>query len=117
MLCRDVDGLGAEDLAGIGHVFLRMTEEEGSHINLSGGGVAAHAPNRDNAVAFLEYLASDCAQAYFADGNDEYPAVAGVPLSDSVAALGELREDGVDLSEVAGNVAAANRIFAEVGWE
>ena len=113
----DVDGLGAEELEGIGWVFPMMTETEGAHVNLSGGGVAANAPNRENAVAFLEYLASDQAQRYFADGNDEYPAVPGLPLSESVAALGELEGDTVDLSAVAQNVEAANRIFAEVGWE
>ena len=113
----DVDGLGADDLEGIGFVFPAMTDTDGAHVNLSGGGVAANAPNRDNAVAFLEYLASDSAQAYFANGNDEYPAVPGVPLSESVQQLGELDGDTVDLSAVAKNVAAANRIFADVGWE
>ena len=57
-------------------------------IYLSGGGVAAHAPNRENAVLFLEYLASDQAQEYFSAGNDEYPAVPGVALSPSVASIG-----------------------------
>ena len=113
----DVDGLGSEELDGIAHVFPMMTEDAGAHINLSGGGVAANAPNRDNAVAFLEYLASDQAQQYFANGNDEYPAVEGVPLSESVQQLDALSEDDVDLSKVAKNVEAANRIFAEVGWE
>jgi len=69
--------------------------------NLSGGGVAAHAPNKDNAVKFLEYLASAQAQEYFSAGNDEYPAVPGVGLSPSVAALGLFRPDAVDLSAVA----------------
>ena len=113
----EVDGLGAEQLEGIGFVFPSMAEGQGAHVNLSGGGVAANAPNRDNAVAFLEYLASDSAQAYFANGNDEYPVVEGVPLSNSVRRLGPLEADAVDLSAVAKNVAAANRIFAEVGWE
>ena len=69
-------------------------------MNLSGGGVAAHAPNRDNAIKFLEYLASDQAQKYFSAGNDEYPAVPGVGLSPSVAAMGLFRPDAVDLSAV-----------------
>ncbi len=112
-----VDGLDEAALEGIAWVFPMMTADQGAHVNLSGGGVAAHAPNRENAVAFLEYLASDAAQSYFAGGNDEYPVVAGVPLPDSVAALGELVEDGVDLSAVAKHVGAANAIFAEVGWE
>ena len=112
-----VDGLDAEALAGIAWVFPAMTETQGAHVNLSGGGVARHAPNRDAAVAFLEYLASDQAQRYFADGNDEYPAVAGIAPSESVASLGAWEADAVDLSAVAKNVEAANRIFAEVGWE
>ena len=111
-----VDGLGAAELKGIGWVFPRMTDTEGAHVNLSGGGVAANAPHRENAVKFLEYLASDGAQEYFANGNDEYPVVAGVPLSDSVKALGSLEADTVNLSDVAKNLPLAQRIFAEVGW-
>lgn len=79
--------------------------------------MAVHAPNRDNAVAFLEYLASDKAQEYFSAGNDEYPAVPGVGLSPSVAALGMFKPDDVDLSAVAENVPAAQKIFNEVGWK
>ena len=86
-------------------------------MNLSGGGIAVNAPNRDNAIAFLEYLASDQAQQYFSAGNDEYPAVPGVALSPSVAALGFFQTDDVDLSDVAANVPTAQRIFNEVGWE
>lgn len=115
-LRKDVDGLNAEALANIGWVFPAQNAE-GAHMNLSGGGVAASAPNRDNAIAFLEYLASDQAQEYFSAGNDEYPAVAGVGLSPSVAALGMFRPDAVDLSEVAKNVPEAQTIFNEVGWE
>ena len=113
----DVKGLDKAALAKIEPVFLRMSESAGSHVNLSGGGVAKHAPNRDNAVKFLEYLASDQAQAYFSAGNDEYPAVKGVALSDSVQQLKPLDADTVDLSKVAKNVARAQAIFAEAGWE
>ncbi|THH35268.1 extracellular solute-binding protein [Aliishimia ponticola] len=112
----DVKGLDKGAMENIGWVFPAQNAE-GAHMNLSGGGVAAHAPNRENAIAFLEYLASDQAQKYFSAGNDEYPAVPGVGLSASVAALGLFRPDAVDLSEVAGNVPTAQKIFNEVGWE
>ena len=115
-LRKDVDGLNAEALDNIGWVFPAQNAE-GAHMNLSGGGVAANAPNRENAIAFLEYLASEQAQEYFSAGNDEYPAVAGVGLSPSVAALGLFRPDAVDLSEVAKNVPEAQAIFNQVGWE
>ncbi|TMM52308.1 Fe(3+) ABC transporter substrate-binding protein [Sulfitobacter sabulilitoris] len=111
----DVDGVSAS-IGDIGWVFPDQGGT-GAHMNLSGGGVAAHAPNRDNAVKFLEYLASDQAQKYFSAGNDEYPAVPGVALSPSVAELGFFKPDDVDLSEVAANIPTAQRIFDEAGWE
>lgn len=113
---KEVDGLPADARENIGWVFPSQNDE-GAHMNLSGGGVAAYAPNRDNAIKFLEYLASDQAQQYFSAGNDEYPAVPGVGLSPSVAALGMFRPDDVDLSAVAKNVGDAQRIFNAVGWK
>ncbi|MCG6902912.1 MAG: extracellular solute-binding protein, partial [Rhodobacter sp.] len=94
----DVNGVSAEK-AMIGWVFPDQ-DGNGAHMNLSGAGVAKYAPNRDNAIAFLEYLASDQAQQYFSAGNDEYPAVAGVALADNVAALGTFKADDVNLSAV-----------------
>lgn len=114
-LRRDVDGV-TEAIDSIGWVFPAQ-EAEGAHMNLSGAGVAANAPNLENAVKFMEYLASDQAQQYFSAGNDEFPAVPGVPLSESVAKLGEFKPDSVDLSAVAKNVPAAQKIFNEVGWK
>ncbi|WP_372570645.1 extracellular solute-binding protein [Ruegeria jejuensis] len=113
-LRKDVKGLTPE-IEMIGWVFPAQ-QAEGAHMNLSGGGVAAHAPNKDNAVLFLEYLASDQAQQYFSAGNDEFPAVEGVALAESVQKLGEFKADEVDLSAVAKNVPEAQKIFNEVGW-
>ncbi len=114
-LRKEVSGLPSDALANIGWTFPAQ-DAEGAHMNLSGAGVAAHAPNRDNAIKFLEYLSSDSAQKYFSAGNDEYPAVPGVGLSPSVAQLGLFRPDAVDLSAVAKNVPLAQQIFNEVGW-
>ncbi|WP_375230399.1 extracellular solute-binding protein [Roseobacter sp. S98] len=113
---KEVSGLSADERANIGWVFPSQNGE-GAHMNLSGAGVAANAPNRENAVKFMEYLASDQAQQYFSAGNDEYPAVPGVAISPSVAQLGMFRPDDVDLSAVAKNVPAAQQIFNEVGWK
>ncbi|WP_299288261.1 extracellular solute-binding protein [uncultured Tateyamaria sp.] len=113
---KEVDGLPEDARADIGWIFPAQNGE-GAHMNLSGGGVAANAPNKDNAIKFMEYLASDQAQQYFSAGNDEYPAVPGVGLSPSVASLGLFRPDAVDLSKVAKNVPVAQKIFNDVGWE
>lgn len=114
-LRRDVKGLSA-DIDQIGWIFPAQ-EAEGAHMNLSGGGVAAHAPNKDNAIAFLEYLASDQAQEYFSAGNDEFPTVQTAPLSESVAKLGTFKADSVNLSDVAKNIAVAQKILNEVNWK
>ncbi|WP_412504320.1 extracellular solute-binding protein [Roseovarius sp. SYSU LYC5161] len=112
---KDVDGLSdSRDM--IGWVFPNQ-DSTGAHMNLSGGGVAAHAPNRDNAVRFLEYLASDQAQEYFSAGNDEYPAVPGVALSPSVAELGFFQPDDLDAAVIADNIPAAQMLLNEAGWE
>lgn len=50
----------------------------GTHINVSGGGMGETAPHKEAAAKFLEYLASDRAQRYFADGNNEWPAVENI---------------------------------------
>ncbi|MCH2165548.1 MAG: extracellular solute-binding protein [Marinovum sp.] len=114
-LRKEVQGLPEDALANIGWIFPAQNAE-GAHMNLSGGGVVAHAPNRENAIKFLEYLSSNSAQEYFSSGNDEYPSVPGVGISPSVARLGLFRPDAVDLSEVAKNVPEAQRIFNQVGW-
>lgn len=105
-----------EQLANIGWVFPNQNDI-GAHMNVSGGGVAANAPNRENAIKFLEYLTSEQAQQYFSAGNDEYPAVQGVGLAPSVAALGIFRPDTIDLSDIAANVEAAVTVLNTAGWE
>jgi iron(III) transport system substrate-binding protein len=111
----DVSGL-SESLDRIGWVFPNQ-DDIGAHMNISGGGVAAHAPNKENAIKFLEYLASEQAQQYFSAGNDEYPAVVGVELAPSVAALGTFKPDAIPLSDIADHIGAAQRILAGSGWK
>ncbi|MDA7423643.1 extracellular solute-binding protein [Thalassococcus lentus] len=113
-LRRDVSGV-SDSIDTIGWVFPNQ-DDFGAHINISGGGVATHAPNRDNAIKFLEYLASEQAQDYFSAGNDEYPVVQGAPLAESVQALGDFKEDDIPLSDIAQNIKTAQRILAQAGW-
>ncbi|MFN3614263.1 MAG: Fe(3+) ABC transporter substrate-binding protein [Rubrimonas sp.] len=113
-LASQVDGL-SEGIDNIGWVFPNQGDR-GAHVNVSGAGVLRTAPNRENAIKFLEYLASDEAQQYFAAGNHEYPAVPGVGLSESVARLGLFRADNLNLSALGENQAAATRLYDTVGF-
>ncbi len=114
-LRQDVDGLSAE-IERVGWVFPNQ-DDFGAHMNISGAGVAVNSPNRENAILFLEYLASPQAQRYFSEGNDEYPAVPGVGLAESVARLGLFRPDSLPLSDIAVNIDTAIEILNIAGWE
>ena len=112
---RPVSGV-SDDLDMFGWVFPNQ-DSFGAHMNLSGGGVAANAPNPENAVKFLEYLASVQAQEYFSAGNDEYPAVPGVGISPSVASLGFFKPDDLDATVIANNIPAAQMLLNESSWK
>ncbi|MEQ1517278.1 MAG: Fe(3+) ABC transporter substrate-binding protein [Usitatibacteraceae bacterium] len=88
----------------------------GAHVNISGAGVAKYAPNKANAIKFLEYLASPAAQDYFANGNNEYPVV-GKPVNPQLASLGIFKRDPLPMDMVGKNYAAAAQIFDRVGWK
>ncbi|MFN7642643.1 MAG: extracellular solute-binding protein [Burkholderiales bacterium] len=89
----------------------------GTHVNVSGGGVMRNAPNRAAAVRFLEYLASDSAQAYLADGNNEWPVVATAPTSNPMlASLGKFKADTLPIASVGRAQVTAAKIIDRVGW-
>jgi iron(III) transport system substrate-binding protein len=90
----------------------------GTHVNISGAGVAKHAPHREAAVAFLEYLASDEAQRYFADGNNEWPVVPTVRVTNPVlSAFGDFKYDPINVAVLGRNQPLAQKVFDRVGWK
>lgn len=90
--------------------------ERGTHVNISGAGVVATAPNRDAAIAFLEYLTSEAAQANFAEGNFEWPVVEDAPLHPSLAALGTFQIDQLNARVYGANNQLALLIMNRAGW-
>lgn len=100
----------------VGVVFPNQ-DGRGTHVNVSGAGVLKHAPHREAAVKFLEYLASPEAQRYFAEGNNEYPVVEGVDTTAAVKELGtNFKVDPVNVAVYGSNQAKAQMIFDSVGW-
>jgi len=89
----------------------------GTHVNISGAGVVKHAPHRDNAIRFLEYLAGDEAQAYFANGNNEYPVAGKASGNRELASLGDFRKDSLNVTLLGKNQAAAQQIYDRAGWK
>jgi len=90
----------------------------GTHVNVSGAGVLKNAPNKANAIKFLEYLASDAAQRYFADGNNEWPVVASAAVANpALNALGQLNYNATNVAVLGKNQAVAQKIYDSVGWK
>ncbi|MNC87819.1 Iron uptake protein A2 precursor [compost metagenome] len=99
-------------------VVLPNQANRGTHVNVSGAGVLKNAPHREAAVLFLEYLASDEAQNYFANGNNEWPAVQSVkPDNPALATLGKFKIDALNLAEVGKNQPTAQKIADRSGFK
>ena len=105
-----------EAAQGLGVVFPNQAGR-GTHINISGAGVLEHAPHAAAAIRFLEYLTSDTAQRFFADGNNEYPVVETLAPNGALRALGEFQKDRLNVAHLGANQPAAQRIFDRVGWK
>jgi iron(III) transport system substrate-binding protein len=115
-LMRSSDPKDKEVVARVGFIWPNQATS-GTHINISGGGVARHAPNRANAIRFLEYLSSPQAQAYFAEGNNEWPVVKGAEVNNpALASLGTFKAESVPVSSIGKGQIAAQRILDRVGY-
>ena len=94
------------------------TKDRGTHVNISGAGIIKTAPHRDNAILFLEYLASDSAQRHFTEGNNEWPAVATVAIENTaLGALGKFRHDTQNIAAFGKNQPNAQKLLDRAGWK
>ncbi len=96
--------------------FFPNQDTTGAHVNISGVGVALHAPHAEAANRLIAFLLSDASQAAFASGNNEYPVVANIKASGPVTTFGAFREDELPMGKLGELQAAAVRIFDRAGW-
>ncbi|MFM9113762.1 MAG: extracellular solute-binding protein [Polynucleobacter victoriensis] len=90
----------------------------GAHMNVAGGAVAKNAPNKVAAIKFLEYLASDSAQQYFADGNNEWPAVKSVKTNNpALNKWGSFKEENISIAAIGKNQIYAQKILDRVSYK
>lgn len=83
------------------HIIFPSSENMGTHVNISGMLLAANAPNRANALRLMEFLASDGAQAMYANQNFEYPVNPDVSANSIVQSWGTFTPDTLNVSEIA----------------
>ncbi len=93
-------------------------DNRGVSMNISGGGMLKNAPHKEAAVKFLEYLASDEAQSYFANGNNEWPVVATLKLNNpTLESLGKFKADTLSVAELGKNQPVAQKIADRAGYK
>ncbi|MDT8439119.1 MAG: Fe(3+) ABC transporter substrate-binding protein [Wenzhouxiangellaceae bacterium] len=97
-------------------VILPNQDDRGAHVNVGGAGIARHAPNRANAIRFLEFLAADEAQNLFANGNFEYPVVATVAPHAELPAREAIVLDTLAVATLGENNPEAVRVADRAGW-
>ncbi|MBN09100.1 MAG: Fe(3+) ABC transporter substrate-binding protein [Flavobacteriaceae bacterium] len=91
--------------------------ERGSHINVSGIGLAKYSPNKENAIKLMEYLTSEEAQNTYVNNSYEYPANPNVTPSEIVQSWGTFKRDTLDLNMLGKYRDEAIRIFDKTGWK
>lgn len=96
--------------------YFPKAEFGGTHVNISGAGVAAHSPNREHAIRFLEFLSTPDAQLIYAVGNNEFPVMDGVSLPDALASFGVYESDAVNVAMYGINNPHAIRLMDRAGW-
>jgi iron(III) transport system substrate-binding protein len=100
------------------HIIFPNQAGRGTHVNISGAGMLKYAKNKEAAVKFLEYLSSESAQEYFANGNNEFPAVnLKMKGNPQLAAMANFKRDSVNVGLIGKNTPAAQQIYDRAGYK
>jgi len=97
-------------------IFPNQDDGRGTHVNVSGMVMTAHAPNPEGAVALMRFLTSPEAQELYAAQNNEYPVVAGTPLSPVLEQLGPFEREDISLMEIGRAIPTAVQITNSIGY-
>ncbi len=97
-------------------IYFPNQEGRGGHINISGIGVTKNAPNKENAITFIEYLLSDTIQTFYAINSYEYPVHKDVAPASTIANWGTFKIDNLDYTLNPDILTEAVKVFDEAGW-
>jgi iron(III) transport system substrate-binding protein len=105
-----------QEVAGNVDIYFPSAEYGGAHVNISGAGIAVNSPNKENAVRFLEYLATEEAQNLYAIANNEFPILDSVELPGVLGDFGEYESDAINVTYYGENNPEAIRLMDRAGW-
>src|SRR5688572_3863562 len=97
--------------------FWANQQTTGTHVNISGAGVTAHARHRDAAIKLIEFLSAPEAQQMFADIAFEYPVNPQASVNPAVARWGKFRQDDINIAAAGEFQAAAVKLADRAGYK
>lgn len=97
-------------------IFWPNASTHGTHVNLSGIGVAKNAPHLQEAMQLIEFLVSEEAQSWYAAVNYEYPVRQNVPVSAQLEAWGVFKRDTDFLQQIGSLNTEAVKLMDRAGW-
>lgn len=89
----------------------------GAHINVSGGGILKHSPNRENAEKFLEFLLSEEAQVHIVNNTFEYPVLESVKPHPIIESFGDFKMDKTSIADFGKYNPEAVKLMDRVSWQ
>ena len=98
-------------------MFWPNQDDRGTHVNVSGAGVTAAAPNKANAIKLLEFMSTPESQRWYAETNHEYPVLEGVAWSDTLKEWGQFKADAVNMGKLGELNAEALMLMDRAGWK
>jgi len=108
--------LAEKEITDMIGVFFPNQDDRGTHVNISGVGVAKYSKNKENAIKYIEFLASKKAQTIYAQANYEYPVLEGVDSSTLVKSWGTFKEDSLPMNTLGELNSKAVKTFDKAGW-
>jgi iron(III) transport system substrate-binding protein len=98
-------------------VFFPNQQTTGTHINISGAGLAKHSPNKENAVKLVEFLTGQKAQELFSQENFEYPVNPKAKKPELLASWGEFKAQQVDFAKLGEHNKLAVQLMDKASWK
>lgn len=87
-----------------------------AHVNVSAGGIAKYAENKEEAIQLLEFLASPSGSKGLAGPTYEHPLV-GFNSTEEVTQFGGFTPDNVTISQLGRNNKKAINLMKKAGWD
>ena len=92
-------------------------DNRGAHVNISGGGILKHSPNKDNAEKFLEFLLTKEAQEHIVNNSFEYPVIDTISPHPIIAGFGDFKMDKTSVADFGKYNPEAVKLMDRAGWK